>query len=459
MNKPNTENIYRDDLIALHEKPKETKEVESFIEEATALETPTKETTISSLEIKPQEIKVETILTPEAKQISIEKGKDDAVLKSAGIEIMPLVFGNEIKKEEATSSFTGTQSTSEIIKNIPTEETKKTEKTHESIYTQTIPDFEKPKQPSATQEDVKNDAVLKSAGIEIMPLVFDKNVENKTKDNKTEKETEKSNIENSNEVMKIAFENLPKLETPTIELKVKEVKAEEKIINIPNIPKPVLELESGEKIKETKIDAVKPKAIETAKELPIEKEPAPIQKTEEVAEETKKGELLKLNVQKIISSYQEKGQGNQASLGSPYYSTKSGPKTKDEPMVETITYGNKEEEKKALVIEIVNVQDKIKTMKDRITQIGKERPKLEKEKKEVSNKEGVDSARVSEINQELSSLSTEEKIIQTLRESILPKEYLELLIKLDKLSVHNTTITTSKENTNAVKGNLVNGSK
>ena len=59
----------------------------------------------------------------------------------------------------------------------------------------------------------------------------------------------------------------------------------------------------------------------------------------------------------------------------------------------------------------------------------------------------------------VTNIFAEEKIIQTLRESILPKEYLELLIKLDKLSTHNTTIANSKENTNAVKGNLVSGSK
>ncbi|MEI6581086.1 MAG: hypothetical protein WCO07_02860 [bacterium] len=441
----------RDELIDLAEKPRATEEVESFIQESTLLE-------------KPEESPVVSV---ETKQISVEEKQNTAILKSAGIEITPLISEEEIKTETPAIEKTPTE--------IKTEKAQE-ETPHESIYAQSIPNSERQKPttpPVPTQEDKNNTAILKSAGIEITPLAFGNEIVEKTEIIPVKKEEEKVETRENEEVMKIAFENLPKIDAIPLETK-KEESPVEKIPTPPHIEKPQtetkekkeikiptpppLELEPGKTPQEIPLSVIPPVKIKPI-DIPLVKteaiKPATVEaptttiKTEEKKKEEPKEEKtaekptkkLKLAVSNIIASYKAKTE-SVSSSAYPLYSIKSAPKTQQEG--EELNYENPEEKKRLIVMEIVEVQDNIKIIKDRLLEIEKEKARLEKEKKELSKKDQVDSISISAINTELNEMLVEEKIIQKLREADLPKEYLDLLEKLDKMSAHKSTKDTHK---------------
>jgi|GEM_PF-3415702 len=394
----------REDLIALAEQPQKAEEVESFIQESTP----------GGKSLTPEELSgPATISQTQITQVeTIEDKKNDEILKSAGIEIPSLGFGNEIGNKLP----------------IQKEETAKV-----------APEA---KEPVASSKE------------NLIPMVSEPSpvVKEKTE----EKEVD---VKENAEVMKIAFESLPKEDVVIPEFKIiEQPPSEEKKVphDIYNTVTPETKIEPAKApafippIIETKPESVPiietPKPIiekavvttqapiqekteapaEEKKEIKVvtpEKQTEPVETPESVPpvdnsgtdEEKKKSADLKLAVKNIIEIYQQKSKGPQPE----------------------VTYSNQEEEKRAIVMQIVEVQDNIKKMKDRFTQLIKEKTKLEKDKKEISSKDGKNVKQISEINTNLSDLAREEKMIQILRESILPKEYLDLLVKLDKLNTHN----------------------
>ena len=425
----------REDLITLAEQPKKAEEVESFIQESTpggTSLTPEELTGSAVITSEKQEAKPDVVGSPDASAEAFrEDKKNDEILKSAGIEIPSLGFGNEIRKEKQTPGVDENKKNDEILKSAGIE-----------IPSLRFGNVVGEKLP-AQKEEVEKIALIKEEKVvEITPVVKEK-IEEKEVDTK----------ENA-EVMKIAFEGLPKEDVVIPEFKVVEQQpSEEKKVShdiystvTPQTkPEPVKTPEVVPPAVETKpepapaIEVPKPVEVPTP---PVEKkaaeqpapqpeapkiveppvaeknEPVPPEKQSEVTqttEEKKKSEDLKLAVKNIIDIYQQKSKNPQAE----------------------VAYSNQEEEKRAIVMQIVEVQDSIKKMKDRLTQLTKEKTKLENDKKELANKDGKDPRKISEINTNLGDLAREEKMIQILRESILPKEYLDLLVKLDKLNTHN----------------------
>lgn len=404
----------KDDLIALSEKPEAPEDVESFIEEET-----TKEEELVVVE------KEKIIETPEEneegikpvvfeKEISKENQKDTEILKSAGIEI-------EI-----------------LSQNTASDQSNKTKNTNEE----------------------ENKKVLMSAGIEINPLSFGNEIKTKIEASSEEetKENEKEEQEND-EIKKIAFENLPRGEIESISKKEKESNIEEvrslpvasalllekkelKELSTPSL----LELKEGDRVKilpekEIKIEIEAPKVEnETTEEEKIEpikkqedKEVPIIKKAEKEEVSTKKEEVkdvkvvdesshtpdekrgwnsnkkLKIATKNIIDFYEKKYNDSQNKIST----TTEGEEEKE-------INKNPEEEKKIVIMQIIEVQEKMKIIKDRLGEIEKEINKLDKNTEK----------------EQCSELFAEEKIIQKIREFDLPKDYLDLLEKLDKMTGH-----------------------
>jgi hypothetical protein len=217
---------------------------------------------------------------------------------------------------------------------------------------------------------------------------------------------------------------------PIINLELKKME-ELKEISAPVVP---LELEEGKEPEEIPAPYV-PIEIDTKKETEkISKENISLiseNKKEKTVPKEKISSKLKLVVKNIIDFYEAKTKNTSSSSIPIFYTIKSNQQNKEEEISDP---KNPEKEKQVIVTEIVEIQNKMKIMKDRISEIMKEKDKLEKEKKELNTTE-QDSAHISDIDKNLSELYEEEKIIQKLRELDLPKEYLELLEKLDKLTV------------------------
>jgi hypothetical protein len=469
----------KDDLIELAEKPEKTEEVEPFQD-------------VNKVENTSSLIQKETVnenILKEEKENLADIQKNSDILKQAGITINPLSFGNEISIEKEIN------------------------------------------------EDQENTDILKSAGIEINSLPIkepegEPKIENYLLNNTEETKEKVDNIKENEEVMKIAFQDLPvienKIEKQNLNDAVKiqkkeqeeviniidiksetkeiynEIENNKKIINEPlEIPPPPdkKELSTPEKILEippplqtTEITSAKEKTeissplqfteleaggqTETIQEEIIPEKPTSLQKTiteekqitkEEVsvsvpenetttkieqniespAESKKTSEAveldphqassvvgekpsLKISVQNIISHYQVK---EPTTSSTPYYSIKSNQQKESEK--EDKKYNNIEEEKRFIVMQIVEIQEKMKTIKERTAQIEKELLKLEKNKKEIPKEINGDNTDKLNINKQLTELHEEEKIVQKLRENDLPKEYLSLLEKLDKLTNHN----------------------
>jgi hypothetical protein len=397
----------KDDLIALAEKPNELKS-----------------------------IPVETVLSVENQQDLSESAnsldgsgadwdkKNDEVLKSAGIEIRPLILNDEIQNTEHTKDKKEVEAKSEReIKN------------NEEIIKIAFENLEKkiptPEEVRVPILDIKNEEIKK----EKTPALnaFSIPARNATQNVAGGANAGGEPKEIPAPQMLPEFQKIKELEEiyiPIINLELKKME-EFKEISAPPVP---LELKEAKEPRETttppvpiKIDAKKESEAINKEEKSLifenkKEKPAPIRKTDS---------KLKLIVKNVINFYEAKAKNISPTSIPVYYTIKSNQKNKEE---EIINSKNPENMKQAIVIEIVEIQNKMKIMKDRISEIIKEKDKLEKEKKELHTTE-QDSAQISDINTNLSELYEEEKTIQKLRELDLPKEYLELLEKLDKLTV------------------------
>ena len=152
----------------------------------------------------------------------------------------------------------------------------------------------------------------------------------------------------------------------------------------------------------------------------------PVLGTENLVEKFEKEQVdtkLKKEVKSIIELYDEKEKEYLNPTTTPVvaYEIKSKPQAEQEVKEEKVE--QPQDEKEIIFKQITEVQKKIKTLKERTEEIEKEKVDLVKKEKEL-----------------YSELTEEERSIQKLRDLDLPKEYLKLLEKLDRLTANNSQI-------------------
>lgn len=464
------------DLINLAEKPQTANEVESFIGESTPGGKPMtqEELTADSSQL---------LKTPELEAPS-EAKKEGEILKSTGIDIpafetekdidntLRLINKETTKKEESLPEKVLTQEdkkNDEILKaagiEIPTiifKETTEKKPEEKLIVPLVAVERKEEKEPTENTEimkiafsnlpkekEVVPPIVQEIQKLETIPSSIPYLSELKPEDviEKTpKKEVGKEIPKETTEKLTVTQEKKP-IEQEKIEAKPPEEEKPSQQTILPSLPAPIPastptstlapspakevegDIYSQTKPIEPQVDIKPlekqpkvvpsttpepPQVTETRKEeKPLDEKPKEsITEAEQTQEEKKKSAELKTSVGEIIAKYEDKSKSSQP-----------------EPV-----YSNKEEEKRVIVMRIVEVQDSIKKMKDRLNQITKEKGKLEKEKRGLTGTGKTEGVGV--MSASLADLTREEKMIQVLRESILPKEYLDLLVRLDKLS-HN----------------------
>ena len=379
--------------------------------------------------------KAEKINELEEKEIKTEDEKNDNILKSAGINIITSSIKKEkIIQDEINNIISNKDNVSQnkienikIIKPVELIEiNKKIEKEKLPIVGKPL-ELEKEKEPQKIptliepieiKENRKNEEL--STPVEFIEL---KKIEDfkeiSTQDKPIEITESEKNVEISAPSEPIEIKNNEK----NIEISTS--------LNTLAIEKELSTAVEAPILEKTK-EVVTPRTQDNEKEKKEESFDESKHIPEKITKEENLNKNLKIAVENIINSYENKDEKEEFNKKNVVqYSIKSSQKEeKEEPK----KYINPEEEKHTIILEIIEVQNKMKIMKDRITEIEKEKIKIEKEQ---SSENDIDN---SSKNPELSELYLEEKTIQKIRESELPKEYLSLLEKLDNLTNHNKNI-------------------